>query len=88
MYGLALVTSQMETAMTHPEFDAEYVFTHHTPTPDKLVHYDAIHAAAKQFAEVILANTPPSEDQAAALRLLREATMTANAAIALDGRLR
>ncbi len=74
--------------MNRPEFDPEYVFTHHTPTPDKLVHYDAIHAAAKQFAMVILTNTPASEDQAAALRLLREATMTANAAIALDGRLR
>jgi hypothetical protein len=74
--------------MNRPEFDPEYVFTHHIPTPDKLVHYDAIHAAAKQFAEVILKNTPASEDQAAALRLLREATMTANAAIALDGRLR
>ncbi len=73
--------------MSHKEFDAEYVFTHHVPTHDKLVHYDAIHAAAKSFAEVILANTPPGDDQAAALRLLREATMTANAAVALDGRL-
>ncbi len=73
--------------MSHAEFDPEYVFTHHAPTPEKLHHYDAIHAAAKQFAEVILANTPRGDDQAAALRLLREATMTANAAIALDGRL-
>jgi hypothetical protein len=70
------------------EFDPEYVFTHHTPTEDKIHHYDAIHAAAKEFARVILANTPRSADQAAALRLLREATMTANAAIALDGRLK
>ncbi len=74
--------------MSTLEFDPEYVFTHHTPTPEKLVHYDAVHAAAKRFAEIILAHTPVSEDQAAALRLLREATMTANAAIALDGRLR
>ncbi|MGD0676883.1 MAG: hypothetical protein ABSC94_15830 [Polyangiaceae bacterium] len=70
------------------DFDPDYVFTHHAPTPDKLHHYEAIHAAAKRYAEVILANTPPGVDQTAALRLLREATMTANAAVALDGRLR
>jgi hypothetical protein len=74
--------------MSHSDFDPEYVFTHHAPSPDKVAHYDAIHVAAKRFAAVILAHTPPSEDQAAALRLLREATMTANAAVALDGRLK
>ena len=74
--------------MSQFDFDPEYVFEHHTPTAEKLVHYDAVHAAAKSFAQVILKHTPPSEDQAAALRLLREATMTANAAIALDGRLK
>jgi hypothetical protein len=74
--------------MKHPEFDPEYVFSHHTPTPEKLIHHDAVHAAAKRFAEVILAHTPASRDQTAALRLLREASMMANAAIALDGRLK
>ncbi|HEY4104717.1 MAG TPA: hypothetical protein VGM44_12540 [Polyangiaceae bacterium] len=74
--------------MSQFDFDPEYVFEHHQPTKEKLVHYDAVHAAAKAFAEVLLKHTPPSEDQAAALRLLREATMTANAAIALDGRLK
>jgi hypothetical protein len=74
--------------MSDTDFDPEYVFTHHNPGPEKLIHYDAIHAAAKQFARIILAHTPPSSDQAAALRLLRDATMTANAAVALDGRLK
>jgi hypothetical protein len=74
--------------MNRSEFDPEYVFSHHAPTPEKVVHYDAIHAAAKQFAEVILSHAPPSEDRAAALRLLREAAMIAKAAIALDGKLR
>ena len=74
--------------MSANDFDVEYVFTHHQPTPEKLHHYDAIHEAAKAFAQVILVNTPPGPDQTAALRLLREATMTANAAVALDGRLR
>ncbi len=74
--------------MSQFDFDPEYVFEHHPQNAEKLVHYDAVHAAAKQFAQIILKHTPPSEDQAAALRLLREATMTANAAIALDGRLK
>jgi hypothetical protein len=74
--------------MSQYDFDPEYVFEHHSATPDKLVHYEALHAAAKIFAQAILKHAPPSEDQAAALRLLREATMTACAAIALDGRLK
>jgi hypothetical protein len=74
--------------MAHPDFDPEYVFSHHAATPEKLANYDAIHAGAKQFADVILANTPACSDRNAALRLLREAAMMANAAIALDGRLK
>jgi len=74
--------------MKHPDFDPEYVFSHHAPTPDKLAHYEAIHVAAKQFAQVILSHTPASSDQSAALRLLREAAMMANAAVALEGRLK
>jgi len=74
--------------MRHPDFDPEYVFSHHQPTPTKLADHDAIHAGAKQFAQVILAHTPACSDQTAALRLLREAAMMANAAIALDGRLK
>jgi len=74
--------------MRHPDFDPEYVFAHHAPSPEKLSHPDAVHAGAKRFAEIILAHTPPSSDQTAALRLLREAAMMANAAIALEGRLK
>ena len=68
-------------------FDPEYVFSHHTATPAKLADYDAIHTGAKRFAEIVLAHTPPGEDQATALRLLRESAMIACAAVALDGRL-
>jgi len=78
----------MVTRMSESNFDPKYVFEHHTPTPEKLVHYDALHEAARVFAQVILEHTPASEDQSAALRLLREATMTACAAVALDGRLK
>lgn len=68
-------------------FDPEYVFSHHSATPDKLAHYEAIHEGAKRFAQVILAHTPPGDDRDTALRLLRESTMIACAAVALDGRL-
>jgi hypothetical protein len=37
--------------MSQFDFDPEYVFEHHTPTAEKLVHYEAIHAAAKGFAQ-------------------------------------
>jgi hypothetical protein len=74
--------------MIHLEFDPEYVFSHHEATPEKLAHYDAIHTAAKRFAEALLAHTPPSDDQRSALRLVREATMMACAAVALEGRLK
>jgi hypothetical protein len=74
--------------MSQYDFDPEYVFEHHTATPEKLAHYEALHAGAKIFAQVLLKHTPQSEDQSAALRLLREATMIACAAVALEGRLK
>lgn len=74
--------------MIQSDFDPEYVFSHHEATQEKLAHYNAIHEAAKQFAKVILEHVPPSSDRAASLRLLREASMMACAAVALDGRLK
>jgi hypothetical protein len=74
--------------MDQADFDPEYVFSHHAPTPAKIAHFDAIHTAARQFAQVILEHAPPSADRAAAVRLLREASMMACAAVALDGRLK
>lgn len=74
--------------MIQADFDPEYVFSHHAPTPEKIAHYDAIHTAARHFAEAILEHSPACSDRAAALRLLREASMMACAAVALDGRLK
>ncbi len=74
--------------MTQADFDPEYVFSHHHATPEKLAHYEAIHAGAKKFAEVLLSHVPACSDRAAALRLLREASMVACAAVSLDGRLK
>jgi len=74
--------------MTHGEFDPEYVFSHHSATPDKLARYEAIHAGAKQFAAVLLEQVPECSDRHAVLRLLREASMLACSAVSLDGRLK
>jgi hypothetical protein len=61
-------------------------FTYHSPSADQIPKYGAIRDAARAFALVLAENTPPSADQTAALRLLRESVMTANAAIACGGK--
>jgi hypothetical protein len=73
---------------SRPYSDSEIVaelFKYHSPTIEQLPRYSAINQAAKNFAEVLLANCPPCADRSAAIRLLRDARMTANAAIALNG---
>ena len=67
--------------------DINNIFTYHKPSAEQLPKYEAIRAKAKELGQVIVDNTPGCADQTAAIRLLREAVMTANAAIALDGKL-
>lgn len=62
------------------------VFSYHAPEGDDLEKFAAIRAAALAFAATIVANTQRCADQSAAIRKVREAMMTANAAIALKGR--
>lgn len=57
-------------------------FTYHAPSGPDLEMYNAIRTAGRHLAQVIVQNTPASADSNAALRKLREAVMTANAAIA------
>ena len=61
-------------------------FTYHPPTVTDTGNYAAIRDAGKMFAAAILAATPSSADQTAAIRKIREAVMTANAAIACGGK--
>ena len=61
------------------------VVTYHAPDAEQLEHYAEIRFAASNFIQVILLNTPECADQTAAIRKVREAMMTANAAIALRG---
>jgi hypothetical protein len=67
--------------------DIENIFSYHAPKGDQPQRYEAIRAAAKVLAQTIVDNCPPSADQTAAIRKVREAVMTANAGIALDGKL-
>jgi hypothetical protein len=72
-----------------PRFTSEKLedlFTYHPPTPEQLPRYQAIRDGAKLFARVIAANTPEGADQSAAIREVRVAMMTANAAIATNGK--
>lgn len=57
-------------------------FVYHAPKPGQQERYVAIRDKAKELAELIVASTPESADQTAAVRKLREAVFTANAAIA------
>lgn len=61
------------------------IFKYHAPDADQQVAYEKLRQSAKDFAAAIVDLTPPSADQTAAIRLVREAVMTANAAIALRG---
>jgi hypothetical protein len=64
----------------------DHWFTYHAPTASQPERYEALRSAGKAFAEAILKLTPSSADQTAAIRKVREAVFTANAAIACDGR--
>ncbi len=74
--------------MTQGDFDPEYVFSHHHATPEQLGDFEAIHTSAKQLAQIILDRVPACADRTTALRLLREASMMACAAVSLGGRLK
>lgn len=70
------------------EFDLDHIFSYHAPANStEIGKYESLREAAKTFVAAIIAATPPGADQSAAVRKVREAVMTANAAIALDGRL-
>jgi hypothetical protein len=66
-------------------YDLDNWFQYHAPNHTQQKQYETIRAAARHLAGVIIANTPTSADQTAAIRKLREAVMTANASIACDG---
>lgn len=66
--------------------DIDNWFRYHPPTPSQRERYEALRDAAKTFAQQVLVLTPAGADQSAAIRKIREAVMTANAAIACEPR--
>ena len=61
-------------------------FTHHAPDAEQIAKYKQLREAGGALAQIIKNLTPNGEDQKAAIRKVREAIMTANAAIACRGR--
>lgn len=61
-------------------------FSYHSPSTDQTVAYAKLRKAAGDFAAEIVRLTPASADQTAAIRHVRAAVMTANAAIACGGK--
>jgi hypothetical protein len=65
--------------------ELEHQFSYHTPTLPQIQAMQEIRSKAKELAILIAINAPPSADTSAAQRKLREAVMTVNAAIVLEG---
>jgi hypothetical protein len=61
------------------------VVRYHKPTEEQIVQHEKLAVAAENFLRVILEQCPPCADTSAAIRLVREAKMTASAAVALNG---
>ena len=72
--------------MTITNEDLANWFTYHVSDKFQQERYEAIREAGRHLAEMILRHTPSSADQTTAIRKIREAVMTANAAIACGGR--
>lgn len=65
--------------------NAAEVVRYHRPTEAQVVQHEAVASASENLIRVILENSPKCADQTAAIRKVREAKMTASAAIALEG---
>ena len=61
-------------------------FSYHRPDVTDASAYEAIRSQGFIFARTIRDHTPESADQTAAIRKVREAVMTANAARACGGK--
>jgi len=64
--------------------ELDNIFSYHSPKPGQPERYERIRQAAKELSRTIIECTPVCADQSAAIRKVREAVMTANAAIAIN----
>lgn len=65
--------------------NAGEVVRYHKPNEAQVQAHERLAEAAESFIRQILYNCPPCADTSAAIRKVREAKMTASAAVALDG---
>ena len=64
--------------------DIDWMFRYQPLKDDQAHRYVAVREAARRLAITIMGNTPSCADQTTAIRKVREAVMTANAAIAIN----
>ena len=60
------------------------LFSYHPPKGDQAERYGRLRDGAKAYAELIVSLTPESSEQTLAIRAVHEASMLANAAIAVN----
>jgi hypothetical protein len=66
-------------------YSLDQLFTYHAPDERQKDALKNIRDKAKELAYIIHERCPSGPDRTAAIRLLREAVMTANAAVVLNG---
>ena len=84
-YGSEPQTAGMIARQMTDEEKLNEIFTYHPATPNTAPKFEHLREAARHFAKVILLNVPPGADRTCALRHVRDAVMTANAGVSLDG---
>jgi hypothetical protein len=62
----------------------ETLFVYHAPKGDQAQRYERIRAAAKEFANTLVHNCPPSAELTLAIRAVEDAMMRANQSIAVN----
>ena len=71
-----------QQALDAKQDDLNHRFIYHSPKPGQTERYQAIRDKAKELAELIVGETPPSREQSVALTELETCVMWSNAAIA------
>ncbi|MGA3098120.1 MAG: hypothetical protein ABSF25_16820 [Bryobacteraceae bacterium] len=83
--GIDVGEAQVQRSVPYsPEWIRELV-SHHAPTQPHEAAYTSIRAATAVMIQAIIRKCPACADRTAAIRKVREAMMTANALIALNG---
>jgi hypothetical protein len=82
------VEMKAEPKMTEKDWKQSLaeIFEYQPPEEDQIANFRTIRKAAVDFAVAVVESCPSCADRTAAIRKIREAMMTANAAISLRGR--